>query len=65
MLIDTSALFHRGSRTMEKPRLQAIAAYHPLMSNLPYRVFKKIHLPESAYARTNENIMSDLQESIL
>jgi len=65
LLIDTSALFHCGSRTMEKPRLQAIAGYHPLMSNLPYRVFKKIHLPESAYARTNENIMSDLKESIL
>jgi len=56
LLIDTSALFHCGSRTMAEPRLQAIASYQPMMSNLPYNKFRK-QLTESVYARTNYNIM--------
>ncbi len=57
LLIDTSALFHCGSRTTTQPRLQMIAAYHPMMSNLPYRVFKAAQLPEATYPRTNDKIL--------
>jgi hypothetical protein len=62
LLIDTSALFHCGSRTMTQPRLQMIAAYHPLMSNLPYRVFKAAQLPEATYPKTNEKILRAFEQ---
>jgi len=62
LLIDTSALFHCGSRTKTQPRLQMIAAYHPLMSNLPYRVFKAAQLPETTYPKTNEKILRAFEQ---
>jgi hypothetical protein len=65
LLIDTSALFHCGSRTMAQPRLQMIAAYQPMMSNLPYRVFKTAQLPETTYPRTNEKILSAFERGAL
>jgi len=65
LLIDTSALFHCGSRTLAQPRLQMIAAYHPMMSNLPYRVFKTAQLPEATYPKTNEKILRAFEQGAL
>jgi hypothetical protein len=63
LLIDTSALFHCGSRTLAQPRLQMIAAYHPLMSNLPYKVFKAAQLPEATYPKTNQKILRAFEQA--
>lgn len=61
LLIDTSALYHCGSRTLAQPRLQMIAAYHPMMSNLPYRIFRESQLPETTYPRTNQKILASFE----
>ena len=61
LLIDTSALYHCGSRTQDQPRLQMIAAYHPMMSNLPYKVFKAALLPETTYPDTNSKILASFE----
>lgn len=55
MLVDTSAVFHCGSRSTNKSRLQMIAAYRPMMSNLPYKDFK-VFLSDKTYAHTNAKI---------
>lgn len=63
LILDTSALYHCGSRTQEQPRLQMIAAYQPMMSNLPYRVFKASQLPETTYPVTNQKILDSLYKA--
>jgi hypothetical protein len=65
LLIDTSSLFHCGSRTTDQPRLQMIVAYQPMMSNLPYRAFKASQLPEMTYPQTNEQILRAFQQGAL
>jgi hypothetical protein len=55
MLVDTSAVFHCGSLTTTHSRLQMIAAYRPMMSNLPYRDFKAF-FSDITYTHTNAKI---------
>ena len=63
LLADTSQVFHRGSRTQEKPRLQLIVAFTPLSGNrLPIKKFKKVD-PRGKYPGINNKIAKIMESN--
>ena len=63
MFIDTSVLFHCGSRTASKPRLLLNADFAPMTTYLPYRTALRSSWPESSFPKINEQIFHRFSKS--